>query len=442
MFSSRSDKQGVAAALRRQLAQAGYLRKRTSIHRAWDPAIAHLDLGRAAAVSGVDRRSLWVWVKGQTLPGHGPSDPGRFWAFIEKLGLDPRPFQGLIPASRQEKGRVRRICRDCGEVRWEQPGRLRLRLKHRRVEVDWERREARGLCRRCNSRRMMRESKSLTQAAYRNVQPKRWRIVLSEAKRGDPEARKKARKELGEIIRQGGPVPDRSTDQQRAAARAPRPKRSMQALLKGSRQRALGFCPLCGLLAEQGPEPVSWIRGTWHGACLNVWIDRSGQRRAQFAQRRPKLFLPPAPPKLGRPFKVEHLRRNLTAFLRHRADVLGQPGGCSIRRSAALAKINLRNLQRQIENVVRLLPGDWKLVYRMLTPVSYQSLQRLFQLPDRLRDLNETGRRDGLVRWLAHHHQMPVEQVSTITGMSVPQILALLKGRARASPRSGRLQAG
>ncbi len=430
--SSNADHQ-IARALRRELARAGYIKKPTSVHRAWDPAVASLDLRRAAKVAGVvHSATLWTWLKGQNLPGRGPSDPGRFWDFIHKLALDPTAFVGRVPATRHEKGRIRRICADCGDIRWEQPWRLRVR----KIDVDWERREARGRCKRCSGRHMMRTSSALREAPP-DVSPKEWRITVAEAKK--PEERW-AKRNLGDYIRRGRPVPRLSTEHQRAAARVPRLKSSIQALLKGSRRRPISLCALCGLMVEQPVERHSWISGVWHAPCLRAWIDFSGQRRVQFARHRPNLTLPAAPPKMGRPFATKHLSRNLTAFLRRRADVLGYPGGCSIRESAADAKVDFRTLHRQLENVVRLLPGDWKLVYRLLTTGGNRSLQRLFQLPERLRDLNETGQRDGLVRWLCHH-QMPIEQVSRITGMPLPQILALLKGRTRAG-KSGELRRG
>ncbi len=410
MASLEADNQAFAVALRRELAQAGFLKKSTSVHQRWDPAVGSLDIRRAAAEAGVVHfATVWNWTRGQTVPGRGPSDdPRLFWKFIEKLRLDPRPFVG-IPATRQEK-RIRRICVDCGDIRRVQPWRAR-----KLDNVDWEHREARGRCKRCSGRNMMRTSKALRQKSS-HVRADEWR------------------KHLGYVIRR---VRQRRTaEDQRVAARAPRPKWSIQALLKGSRRRPISLCPLCGLIVEQPVERRSWVSESWHQPCLQTWIDHSGQRRAQFAARPPKFILPPVPAKRGRPFVTKHLGRNLILFLRYQAHKLGYPGGRSMRESAKEAKIRLMALQEQFKSVVRLLPGDWKLVYRLLTAGGNRSLQRLFQLPERLKDLNQRGERDGLVRRLCDH-QMPLEQVSRITGMPLPQILALLKERAQAGDSGG-----
>src|SRR5216684_1287195 len=207
----------------------------------------------AARVAGLPPSTVRRWGSGETTPGRTSSNPGAFWTLIEKCGLDPGPFLRLIPRDAQTKGRVKLTCQECGRIRWPYPS--ELRNKRRRVNVDWVKREAVGLCHRCAARKALR-SEARVRAFFRRSysQPSKARLVRAAATSGE----KWARTEVRNLIGPNAP-PSKDTSQIRMMAQAPRPGRSMKFLLaalaggegRAVRKRPLALCPLCALLTEE-----------------------------------------------------------------------------------------------------------------------------------------------------------------------------------------------
>jgi hypothetical protein len=417
----RDDKVRFSSLLKRELNKAGFT------------------ASRAARLTGVPSPTVWRWSAGRTLPGRTRSDPAEFWAFVEKLRLPAQPFLRFVPADSQRKGKILKVCPPpCGAARWAYPS--ELKKSNRKVKVDWAKRIAEGLCRRCVARKLLKSEKRMAALYGPHLSPKVRRLSLKGAQAGEKWAKSElarafgadstSREEQRDLVR-------RDVERQRSACKAPRPRRSMALLLRSlspeqtatgpihPRALRLGLCALCGLLVEESREPNTWITGTWHQFCLRAWLRFSGQYSRQFAKKKSSFVLPPSSPrKSGRPFKMETLSRSLTALLLYRAQVLGFSGGASITSSAQHAGVPRQDLAAQLERFLKLLPGDWRLVFRHVRPSTVASLQRLYELPVQLLHAVQDGQRTETIKWLLGH-RMAVNEVSWITGVSEAEVLSL-----------------
>lgn len=340
---------------------------------------------------------------------------------------------GLVPATQAQKGRIQTRCPDCGSVRWVYPS--NLTGPKSRARIDSKRRRAERICRRCHARRLLRSERRIA-GFYARTSPKHRRLIEQGMRRGDPWAKTELRGLIG--ASPGG----LTRDGQSVAARSLRPGRGFL-ILRGGRRRPIGRCRLCGLLVEARRYRTSWSGRFWHPPCRVAWLRYSGQWRTQFSSARRRRMESPPPPKAGRSFTDKRWGEVLLAFLRHRADVLGYPGGMSISRSAEELSVSKQALSEQLQRLVTVLPGSWDDVFHEMKPGARRTLQKLFQLPERLWTVQVPKARAELMQWLTAH-QMLLEDACRITGLDREYAMGFLgprawarRGRTRTVGRAG-----
>jgi hypothetical protein len=86
--------------------------------------------------------------------------------------------------------------------------------------------------------------------------------------------------------------------------------------------------------------------------------------------------------------------------------------------------------------MVRLLPGDWQLLFSELKPGAHGALQRLIQLPEGLASVVDDGSRDGLARWL-QSHRMSAPDVQRVTGLPHARLVTQRLAAKRRRPGAG-----